>query len=129
MSKNPKNGKFRATQMVKWTVFGLQNDQNWFHVKSEWQKNHAISTLCIPKVPIRLQRSVFAEIFHFRQSMKNICRLCTHLKLIFYQSRETIGLAPDILHQNKNFIGKSYFFKKKIYFLSRQKLDLLDRGK
>ena len=24
---------------------GLYNDQNWFHVTSEWQKNPAISTL------------------------------------------------------------------------------------
>ena len=61
--------------------------------------------------------------------MKNICRLCTHLKLIFYQTRKTIGQAQDILHQNKNFIGKSFFFFKKINFLYGQKLDLLDRGK
>ena len=32
----------------KWLFFGLQNDQNWFHVKYEWQNNHEISTLCIP---------------------------------------------------------------------------------
>ena len=26
----------------------LQYDQNWFHVKSKWQRYHKISTLCIP---------------------------------------------------------------------------------
>ena len=83
MSKFPKILNWELLKCSKWQFLGLQNDQNWFHVKSEWQKNHAISTLCIPKVPIRLQRSVFAEIFHFRQSMKNICRLCTHLKHFF----------------------------------------------
>ena len=29
--------------MVKMAVFGLQNDQNWFHAKSERQKNPDIS--------------------------------------------------------------------------------------
>ena len=34
--KISKKSKFRATQMVKMADLGLQNDQNWFHVKSEW---------------------------------------------------------------------------------------------
>ena len=32
----------------KWQFLGLQNDQNLFYVKSEWQKSPEISTLCIP---------------------------------------------------------------------------------
>ena len=39
ISKMPKNSKFRAAQMIKITVVGLQNDNNWFHVKSERQTN------------------------------------------------------------------------------------------
>ena len=31
----------------KWQFWELHNDQNWFHVKSEWQKNPEIFTLCI----------------------------------------------------------------------------------
>ena len=31
----------------KWQFLGLQNDQNLFYVKSEWQKSPEISTLCI----------------------------------------------------------------------------------
>ena len=31
---------------VKWLILHFKNPQNWFHVKSEWQKNHEISTLC-----------------------------------------------------------------------------------
>ena len=42
MSKVPKNSKFWSAQMVKLAGFGASN---WFHVKSEWQKNPKISTL------------------------------------------------------------------------------------
>ena len=35
MSKVLKNTKFRAAQMFKMAVLGLQIEQNWFHVKSE----------------------------------------------------------------------------------------------
>ena len=45
--KISKNSKFRAAQTVIMTVLELLNDQNWFHIKSEWQKNPEISTLCI----------------------------------------------------------------------------------
>ena len=31
-----------------WIFFVLQHDQNLFHIKSEWQKNHDISTFYIP---------------------------------------------------------------------------------
>ena len=49
MSKILKNSKF--TVVFKWSklkmaVFGLPNDQNWFHIKFEWKKNPEISTLC-----------------------------------------------------------------------------------
>ena len=47
MSKIFKNSKFRATQMEKMAVFRDQNDQNQFHVKSEWQKNPEIYKLCV----------------------------------------------------------------------------------
>ena len=53
MSKVSKKSKFRSAQMVKMAIFGLQNDQNWFHVKSKWQKNPVI---CV--FPIRLPRFV-----------------------------------------------------------------------
>ena len=33
-----------------WQVLGLQESQNWFHVKSEWQQNPAIFTLWSPIV-------------------------------------------------------------------------------
>ena len=45
MLKIAKNSKFRAAKMSKWQFLGLQIDQNWFHVKSDWQKNLEISTL------------------------------------------------------------------------------------
>ena len=48
MSKIPKNSKFRADKVVKMAIFGLQNDQNWFHIKYDWQKSPGIFTLCIP---------------------------------------------------------------------------------
>ena len=37
--------KFRAAEMVKMVVFGAQNDQIWFHVKSEAHKSLEILTL------------------------------------------------------------------------------------
>ena len=46
--KNSQNSKFRAAQIVKMAVFGLQNDQIRSRVKSEWHKNPEISTLGIP---------------------------------------------------------------------------------
>ena len=40
MSKVLKNSKFRAALTVKkCQCLGLQNDLNWFHIKTEWQKN------------------------------------------------------------------------------------------
>ena len=36
MLRFPKNSKFRAAQMVKMAVFRHQNDQNGFHIKSDW---------------------------------------------------------------------------------------------
>ena len=47
MSKVPKSSKFRAAQVVKMAFLELQNDQIWFYVKSERQKNPEISTTCI----------------------------------------------------------------------------------
>ena len=32
--------------MLKWLILHFKNPQNWFHVKSDWYKNHEISTLC-----------------------------------------------------------------------------------
>ena len=32
--------------MLKWLIWPYWNSQNWFHVKSEWQKNASISTPC-----------------------------------------------------------------------------------
>ena len=43
--------KIQNSELLKWSkgqFLGFQNGQNWFHVESEWQKNHEISTLCIP---------------------------------------------------------------------------------
>ena len=49
----------------KWQFFELQNDKNWFHVNSEWQKNPENSTLCFPywaaQVCIRAKRYIFAR--------------------------------------------------------------------
>ena len=53
MSNITKNLKFRAALrlMVKMSVLGgLQNDQNWFQVKSEWQKIPEIHLLYIAKL-------------------------------------------------------------------------------
>ena len=38
--------KFRAFNSQNSSFFGLQYDQNWFYVKSEWQKNPEIFTFC-----------------------------------------------------------------------------------
>ena len=38
--------KFRPHKRAKTAVFKLLDWSNWFHVKSEWQKKPAISTLC-----------------------------------------------------------------------------------
>ena len=43
--------EIQNSELLKWSkgkFFGLQNDQNWFHVQSDWQKNPEISTLYIP---------------------------------------------------------------------------------
>ena len=37
---------FRTSRFGKMVVFVLQESLNWFHVKSVWQKNSDISTLC-----------------------------------------------------------------------------------
>ena len=49
----------------KWQFWGLQFDQNWFHVKYEWQINHEISTLCSLTFRVRqgLQKYLIHEIF------------------------------------------------------------------
>ena len=47
MSEIHKKSKW-AAPMVKIVNLGLENDQNQFHVKSEWQKYPEISTFCIP---------------------------------------------------------------------------------
>ena len=41
-------GKNCSLEHVKMAVLGLQYDHNWFHVKSEWQNSHEMSTLYIP---------------------------------------------------------------------------------
>ena len=46
--KFPKIQNSYLLKWSKWLFLGLYNDLNWFHVKSEWQKNPEISTLCIP---------------------------------------------------------------------------------
>ena len=35
-----------ANFAYKWQNLHFKNLQNWFHVKSEWQKNHEVFTLC-----------------------------------------------------------------------------------
>ena len=43
MSKNPQQiQNSEPLQLFNFAVFWHQNDQNWFHVKSEWQKNTEI---------------------------------------------------------------------------------------
>ena len=50
----------KAAQMVKLAVFaGLQNAQNWFHVKFEWEKILKFSHFVFP---IRLPRTVFVKV-------------------------------------------------------------------
>ena len=39
------NVKTSKSKIVNIAILVLKNDQNWFHVKSEWQKNPEISTL------------------------------------------------------------------------------------
>ena len=39
--------KFRAPKIAKSQFQNFQIPQNWFHIKSEWQKNPEISTLWI----------------------------------------------------------------------------------
>ena len=48
--KYPKIKNSELQKWSRWQFFGLQNDQNLFHVKSEWQKNPETSTLCSSKV-------------------------------------------------------------------------------
>ena len=42
-------------------VFGLHNDQKEIHVKSKWQKNHDISTLCIPSQAAQVCMDSFSK--------------------------------------------------------------------
>ena len=44
--------------MIKISVFWASNDQNQFHVKSEWQKNPEISTLAIPNWAAQVCKNV-----------------------------------------------------------------------
>ena len=46
MSKFPQYSKFRAAKIVKMSVLEIPNDKIWFHVKTEWQENPEISSLC-----------------------------------------------------------------------------------
>ena len=45
--KFTKLSEFRASKMAKTTVLELLGSQNWFHVKSEWQKNPEIFNLWV----------------------------------------------------------------------------------
>ena len=48
-SKVPKIQTSEILKWSKWQFLVLPNDQNWFHVKSEWPKNPEICILCIPR--------------------------------------------------------------------------------
>ena len=86
--------------MVKWLILHFKNPQNWFHVKSEWYKNHDIfhtvrlnkikilgphfhknCTCNLPKVD---QKSIF-------QKFKLIEFFCMNLKLTCNLGDESIG--------------------------------------
>ena len=50
LSKSAKIHKIQNSEppnVLKWQILHFQNPLNWFHVKSEWQKNPEISTLWI----------------------------------------------------------------------------------
>jgi len=44
-AKMYKNQNSEPLNVLKWQILHFYNTQNWFHVKSEWQKNHEISAL------------------------------------------------------------------------------------
>ena len=46
-AKIHKNQNSEPLNVLKWLILHFENPQNWFHVKSEWYKNHDITTLCI----------------------------------------------------------------------------------
>ena len=45
-AKLPKMQNSEMLKSSKWQFLELQNNQNWFHVKSVWRKIPKISTLC-----------------------------------------------------------------------------------
>ena len=47
MSKTVTLTILELLKWAKWQFLGLHKDQNWFHIKFEWQKNPEISTLCM----------------------------------------------------------------------------------
>ena len=67
--KCQKSSKIQNSEVLKWSkwqLLGFQNDQNWFHAKSKWQKNPEISTLCIPNLAAQVCRIVtFAVIYPY----------------------------------------------------------------
>ena len=45
-TKIHKNQNSEPLNVVKWLILNFKTPKNWFHVKSEWYKNHEISTQC-----------------------------------------------------------------------------------
>ena len=48
--KIKQNSKIIAAKMVMGSFWSSEISQNWFHIKSEWQKNPQFSTVCASKI-------------------------------------------------------------------------------
>ena len=98
-----KNSKFRPAKMVQMVVFlGLQNDQNWFHVKDDWEKNSEISTLCIPKKAAQVCIGGSRKAF------------LSHLRKDFFKESPILFLS--------HWIFSSFLKKDPFFYWSNQKL-------
>ena len=57
--------------MLKWQVLRFYIHQIWFHVKSEWQENSVISTLCLHFLHFLLNNFFFSDLI-VKESDNNV---------------------------------------------------------
>ena len=99
----------------------LQNRQNWFHVKSKWQKNPEFSTLCIPNRAAQVCNCL--ENSHFQFSDWNL--------LYFFEIRLPHNLWCDVyvylsvqclLRSQMIFLSNAYKYWQTMLSTTSQKL-------
>ena len=110
MSKVPKNWNSELLKWSKWQFLELQNDKNWFHVKSGWQKNPENSTFCIPNkaalklATLKVNSKHFEHVWQIHPNFAGQVKICD-------PPRDTNNIRPLWIWQDaRSFFDPTHFF-------------------